>query len=66
MLLITAFTCSVGVFLLVDGQYRASLSREMTAAGTENDTLRTTLAQELQISPTMDAHAAAQALGMQC
>lgn len=63
MLLITAFTCSVGVFLLVDGQYRASLSREMTAAGKENDTLRTTLAQELQISPTMDAHAAAQALG---
>lgn len=62
MLLITAFACSVGVFLLVDGQYRASLSREMTAAGKENDTLRTTLTQELQISPTLDARAAAQAL----
>ena len=63
MLLITAFACSVGVFLLVDGQYRASLSREMTAAGKENDTLRTTLTQELQISPTLDARAAAQVLG---
>lgn len=63
MLLVTAFACSVGVFLLVDGQYRTSLSREMTAAGKENDTLRTTLAQELQISPTLDARAAAQALG---
>lgn len=63
MLTITAFTCSVGVFWIVDGQYRASLSREMTAAGKENDTLRTTLTQELQISPAMDARAAAQALG---
>ena len=62
MLIITAFTCSAGVFLMVDGQYRASLSREMTAAGKENDTLRMTLMQEVQVLPEPDVYAAAQVL----
>ena len=62
VLIITAFTCSAGVFLMVDGQYRASLSREMTAAGKENDTLRMTLMQEVQVLPEPDVYAAAQVL----
>lgn len=47
MVMIAALTCSVGGYVLIDGQFRDSLDREVAALYEENDLLRYTLAREL-------------------
>ena len=51
MVLITALACSIGGYVLIDTQFRASLDREVSALYEENDLLRYALAQELAFHP---------------
>lgn len=47
MLSITVLSCSVGGFVLIDGQFRTAFDQEVQALYEENDMLRYALAQEL-------------------
>lgn len=51
IVLITVIVCSVGGYILIDTQFRASLNREAEAIYEENDLLRYTIARELEINP---------------
>ncbi len=51
MVLITALACSIGGYVLIDTQFRASLDREVSALYEVNDLLRYALAQELAFHP---------------
>ncbi len=48
MVSITVLACSLGGFVLIDGQLRASLSQEVQALYEENDMLRYALSHELE------------------
>lgn len=48
MVIITALTCSIGGYVLIDSQFRTSLDREVSALYKENDLLRYTLIRELE------------------
>lgn len=62
MVIVTALACSLGGYILIDAQFRASFEREVTAVYEENDLLRYTLAREIQARPTMDRAGLAQAV----
>ncbi len=47
MVSITSLTCSIGGFLLIDGQFRAALGQEIQSLYEENDMLRFALSREL-------------------
>lgn len=48
MVIITALACSIGGYVLIDSQFRASLDREVSSLYEENDLLQYTLARELE------------------
>ena len=51
MVILTTLACSVGGYILIDGQFRTSLNQEVTALYEENDLLRYTLAREIEQTP---------------
>lgn len=51
MVIITVLSCSLGGYVLIDQQFRTSLSREVSALYEENDLLRYALARELESYP---------------
>ena len=57
---ITALVCSIGGFLLIDGQFRAGVSSQAETIVLENTRLRRTLLREMQVSGTFDQAAAVQ------
>lgn len=63
MVLITALACSIGGYVLIDTQFRASLDREVSALYEENDLLRYALAQELSFHPLYSREELAAAAG---
>lgn len=64
MVLIAALACSVGGYILIDAQFRASLNREVSALYEENDLLRYALAQELTFHPLYSRQELAAAAGL--
>ena len=60
---ITALACSLGGYVLIDGQFRAALNREVTAVFEENDLLRYTLGRRAAESPALDGPALAALAG---
>ena len=58
MVMITALACSVGGFVLIDGQFRTSLSAQAEMVMTENALLRRTFLRELQFSGNLDEEGA--------
>lgn len=60
MVMITALACSVGGFVLIDGQFRTSLSAQAEMVMTENALLRRTFLRELQFSGNLDEEGAVQ------
>ena len=60
MVTITALVCSIGGFLLIDGQFRAGVSSQAETIVLENTLLRRTLLREMQFSGTFDQAAAVQ------
>ena len=51
MVIITALSCSLGGYVLIDQQFRTSLDREVSALYEENDLLRYALVRELELYP---------------
>ena len=51
MVIITALSCSLGGYVLIDQQFRTSLDREVSALYEENDLLRYALVRELEVYP---------------
>ena len=51
MVIITALSCSLGGYVLIDQQFRTSLDREVSALYEENDLLRYALVRELESYP---------------
>ena len=58
MVMLTALVCSLGGFVLIDGQFRAGLDARAETAMTENAFLRRTFLRELQFSGGLDQAAA--------
>ena len=58
MVMIAALACSLGGFVLIDGQFRAGLDARAETVMTENALLRRTLLRELQFSGGLDRAAA--------
>ena len=58
MVMIAALACSLGGFVLIDGQFRAGLDGRAETAMTENALLRRTFLRELQFSGGFDRTAA--------
>lgn len=58
MVMIAALACSLGGFVLIDGQFRAGLDARAETAMTENALLRRTFLRELQFSGGLDQTAA--------
>ena len=52
MVTITALACSIGGFVLIDGQFRAGLDAQAELVTTENTLLRRTLLRQMQFSRT--------------
>ena len=48
MVSVTILACSIGGFLLIDGQFRTSLEHEVEALYEENDMLRYALSREAE------------------
>ena len=58
MVMIAALACSLGGFVLIDGQFRAGLDARAETVMTENTLLRRTFLRELQFSGGLDRTAA--------
>lgn len=54
MVTITALACSIGGFVLIDGQFRTGLNAQAELAVTENTLLRRTLLRQMQFSQSFD------------
>lgn len=63
MVMIAALACSLGGYVLIDGQFRTSLEREVAALYEENDLLRYTLARELEDQMVEDQEAFKRRIG---
>ena len=53
MVIITVLSCSLGGYVLIDQQFRASLNREVSALYEENDLLRYAMVRELELYPIL-------------
>ena len=58
MVMIAALACSLGGFVLIDGQFRAGLDARAETVMTENTLLRRTFLREIQFSGGLDRTAA--------
>ena len=64
MVIITVLSCSLGGYVLIDQQFRASLNREVSALYEENDLLRYAMVRELELYPiAVDQEALGNLLG---
>ncbi len=63
MVTITALACSIGGFVLIDGQFRAGLDAQAELVTTENTLLRRTLLRQMQFSRTFTQEEAARLAG---
>lgn len=63
MVTITALACSIGGFVLIDGQFRAGLDAQAQLVTTENTLLRRTLLRQMQFSRTFTQEEAARLAG---
>ena len=63
MVTITALACSIGGFLLIDGQFRAGLDAQAELVTTENSLLRRTLLRQMQFSSSFTQEEAAHLAG---
>ena len=54
MVTITALACSIGGFVLIDGQFRSGLDAQAELIATENALLRRTLLRQMQFSRGSD------------
>ena len=63
MVTITALACSIGGFVLIDGQFRAGLDAQAELVTSENTLLRRTLLRQMQFSRTFTQEEAARLAG---